>query len=65
VRVGYDPTHGARPLKRAMQKEVETLMARSILQGEVRDGQKVAIDYDPSRKALRFNYQEEPALVAS
>jgi ATP-dependent Clp protease ATP-binding subunit ClpB len=65
VRIGYDPAYGARPLKRAIQKEVETPMARLILQGEVRDGHKVAVDYDPSLKALRFNYQEEPALAAS
>jgi hypothetical protein len=31
----------------------------------VRDGQTVNVDYDPSRKALRFNYREEPAFAAS
>ncbi|MFN3324463.1 MAG: ATP-dependent chaperone ClpB [Bryobacteraceae bacterium] len=44
VRVGYDPTYGARPLKRAIQKEVETPLARLILKGEVRDGQVVEVD---------------------
>ena len=39
VRTGYNPTYGARPLKRAIQKEVETQLARLILKGEVRDGQ--------------------------
>ena len=65
VRVGYDPAYGARPLKRAIQKEVETPMARLILQGEVRDGQKVVVDYDPNRKALQFNLQEETVAAAS
>jgi ATP-dependent Clp protease ATP-binding subunit ClpB len=63
VRVGYDPAYGARPLKRAIQKEVETPLARLILKGEARDGQKVVVDYDPSRKELQFNCQEETVLV--
>lgn len=33
---GYDPVYGARPLKRYLQKHVETLAARLILSGEVR-----------------------------
>ena len=54
VRVGYDPTYGARPLKRAIQKEIETKLGRLILKGEVRDGQTIVVDYDPSRKELKF-----------
>ena len=64
VRIGYDPSYGARPLKRAIQKEVETPLARLILTGEVRDGQKVVVDYDPSRKELQFNSVEEAVAVA-
>jgi ATP-dependent Clp protease ATP-binding subunit ClpB len=54
VRVGYDPTYGARPLKRAIQREVETALGRSLLRGEVRDGDTVIVDYDPNRGALTF-----------
>ena len=36
VREGYDPTYGARPLKRAIQREIETPLAKRILGGEVR-----------------------------
>ena len=43
VRVGYDPSFGARPLKRAIQREVETPLARMIVGGEVRDGNKVLV----------------------
>jgi len=43
VRVGYDPAYGARPLKRAIQREIETPLARKIVAGEVRDGQKLRI----------------------
>lgn len=46
VRVGYEPAFGARPLKRAIQKEVETLLGRLLLQGEVRDGQRVKVDFE-------------------
>ena len=41
---GYDPVYGARPLKRFLQKNVETLAARMILSGEVMDGQTIVID---------------------
>jgi ATP-dependent Clp protease ATP-binding subunit ClpB len=48
VRTGYDPAYGARPLKRAIQREIETPMARRILGGEVRDGQRIVVDLDPA-----------------
>ena len=48
VRSGYDPNYGARPLKRAIQREIETPLARRILGGEVRDGQQVVVDLDPA-----------------
>jgi ATP-dependent Clp protease ATP-binding subunit ClpB len=54
VRSGYDPNYGARPLKRAVQKEIETPLARLMLKGEVRDGQKVAVDYDAKAGKLAF-----------
>jgi len=54
VRTGYDPSYGARPLKRTLQKEIETALAKRILQGEIRDGQKVHVDYDDKKKELTF-----------
>ena len=44
VRIGYDPAFGARPLKRAIQKEVETPLARKLVEGEIHDGQTVFVD---------------------
>ena len=41
---GYDPVYGARPLKRYLQKNVETLAARMILSGEVLPGDTIVID---------------------
>jgi ATP-dependent Clp protease ATP-binding subunit ClpB len=55
VRVGYDPAFGARPLKRAIQKQVETPLGFLILEGKVRDGQRVQVDYDRAGQKLIFN----------
>ncbi|MDO4343632.1 MAG: ATP-dependent chaperone ClpB [Eubacteriales bacterium] len=41
---GYEPLYGARPLKRFLQKNVETLAARKILSGDVRGGDVITID---------------------
>lgn len=43
---GYDPVYGARPLKRFLQKHVETLSAKLILADEVRAGDTILIDTD-------------------
>ncbi len=44
VEDGYDPAFGARPLKRTIQKELETPIARKLLDGSVKDGQKIQVD---------------------
>jgi ATP-dependent Clp protease ATP-binding subunit ClpB len=44
ARVGYDPVFGARPLKRAIQREVETPIARLIVAGKLMDGGIVRVD---------------------
>jgi ATP-dependent Clp protease ATP-binding subunit ClpB len=65
VRAGYDPAYGARPLKRAIQREIETPLAKLILKGEVRDGQTVLADLD-ARGELTFTAKAaEPAGVAA
>ncbi len=46
---GYDPVYGARPLKRYMQKHVETLAAKLILGGEIQEGSTIWIDADGER----------------
>jgi ATP-dependent Clp protease ATP-binding subunit ClpB len=64
VRVGYDPNYGARPLKRAIQKEVETALAKAMLRGEVKDGQMVVVDFDANEGKLTFTAKPvgEPVL---
>lgn len=46
---GYDPQYGARPLKRFLTKNVETLTARMILGNEVRSGDTILIDYENNK----------------
>jgi ATP-dependent Clp protease ATP-binding subunit ClpB len=71
VRAGYDSHYGARPLKRAIQREIETPLGVQLLKGAVRDGQTVMVDYDPTSSALTFTPQtsevedaEEEAVAA-
>jgi len=54
---GYDPNYGARPLKRAIQKELETPLGKLLLKGEISDGQKVIVDRDSARGTLTFNVE--------
>jgi ATP-dependent Clp protease ATP-binding subunit ClpB len=60
--VGYDPVYGARPLKRAIQKELETPIAKAILAGSFPMGSTIAVDVESER--LRFR-QAEVAKPAS
>ncbi|MEG0681560.1 MAG: hypothetical protein RR581_08025, partial [Eubacterium sp.] len=46
---GYDASYGARPLKRFLQKHVETMIGKEILKGNLDEGQVVIIDYDGDR----------------
>ena len=44
---GYDPAYGARPLRRLIQKAIGDKLAKLLLAGEIRDGDKVRVDYTP------------------
>ena len=41
---GYDPVYGARPLKRLIQQEIETPLARQLIKGELRDGETATVE---------------------
>ena len=53
AREGYDPVYGARPLKRLIQKEVETALGRALLSGKIAEGS--AIEADAGETGLEFN----------
>ena len=52
---GYDPNFGARPLKRYIQKTVETLAARLILEGNIREGDTIEIYVDKDELKARVS----------
>jgi ATP-dependent Clp protease ATP-binding subunit ClpB len=54
VHTGYDPSYGARPLKRAIQKKIETPLGRLLIKGAVRDGQTVRVDAADESGDLAF-----------
>ncbi len=49
---GYDPVYGARPLKRLLQRELETALGRKLLEGGITDGSRVVVDIEHG--ALQF-----------
>lgn len=53
VEGGYDPVYGARPLKRFLQKELETVLAKAILSEAISEGQEVVIDLVNGRLAAK------------
>ena len=59
---GYDPIYGARPLRRLMQNEIDDKLARSLLSGEIRDGDVVLVALAPDGEGLSVGRSE--AVVA-
>jgi ATP-dependent Clp protease ATP-binding subunit ClpB len=51
--VGYDPVYGARPLKRTIQRELETTMAKGILRGDFVDGDTIFVDVANERLSFK------------
>ncbi len=56
---GYDPVYGARPLKRFLQKHVETLAARLILSGTVMEGDTIVLDVENGELTARVKPEAE------
>ena len=54
VEVGFDPVYGARPLKRAVQKYLETAIAKAILRGEYKGGDTIFVDVQDERLSLKL-----------
>jgi len=54
AREGFDPVYGARPLKRLFQKKIQDRLALMLLNGEVRPGEMVYLDFDTGSSELVF-----------
>jgi ATP-dependent Clp protease ATP-binding subunit ClpB len=58
---GYDPVYGARPLRRMIQRELETALGRKLILGEVRDGSRVMVDAGPQGLEIKPSTSESAA----
>ncbi|WP_168626155.1 ATP-dependent Clp protease ATP-binding subunit [Cryobacterium sp. BB307] len=67
IEIGFDPALGARPLRRAMQREVEDRLSERILKGELNAGDHVHIDFVDGEFVFTTSVQpgREPALTAT
>jgi len=63
VEEGYNPSYGARPLRRAIQRLLEDLLAEEILTGRVKEGSEVLIDVDEERKPKVLVTQSDRVLL--
>jgi ATP-dependent Clp protease ATP-binding subunit ClpB len=61
--LGYDPTYGARPLKRVIQKQLIDRLALKLLEGEFREGDTVRVDVEDGE--LTFTKAREPVEAAA
>ncbi len=58
ARQGYDPVYGARPLRRFIQREVETRIGRALIAGEIHDGATVTVDAEQDEIVVRWRDRE-------
>jgi ATP-dependent Clp protease ATP-binding subunit ClpB len=64
ARLGYDPVYGARPLRRFIQREVETRIGRALLSGEISDGATIQLTAEDDEVVVRWRQPDEPAPEA-
>jgi len=60
--VGYDPTYGARPLRRAIERYIENPLSTKLLRGEFKEGDTVTIDLKDDE--LTFNTKKAQEVTA-
>jgi ATP-dependent Clp protease ATP-binding subunit ClpB len=61
AREGYDPVYGARPLRRFIQREVETRIGRALLSGEILDGAMITLDAEGDELAVTWRSPDAAA----
>jgi ATP-dependent Clp protease ATP-binding subunit ClpB len=64
AREGFDPVYGARPLRRYIQRHVETRIARALLAREVQEGATIVVDAEGDELAIRFRSPAEAEQTA-
>jgi ATP-dependent Clp protease ATP-binding subunit ClpB len=58
AQAGYDPVYGARPLKRFIQREVETRIGRALLAGDIADGSTITVDAEGDELVVTWRAPE-------
>jgi ATP-dependent Clp protease ATP-binding subunit ClpB len=61
AKVGFDPVYGARPLKRAIQSEIENPLAKAILEGQFAPKDLIRVDY----RGGRMTFEKAPTKAAA
>ena len=61
AKVGFDPVYGARPLKRAIQSEIENPLAKAILEGRFAPKDTIRVDY----RGSKMTFEKAPARAAA
>ena len=63
---GYNPSYGARPLRRAVMRLLEDSLAEEVLSGRIKDGDKALVDIDDNKKVtINISSEESPQELAS
>ena len=62
---GYDPAMGARPLRRAVQREIEDQLSEKILFGEISSGEKITVDVQGEGDEREFTFESIPMTELS
>jgi len=66
VEEGYNPSYGARPLRRAVMRLLEDSLAEEVLSGRIKDGDKALVDIDNEKKVtINISSEESPQELAS
>ena len=70
AREGYDPVFGARPMKRFLQRQIETTLSRKLIAGEIQDNSMVRVDFRNNEMVFECEpkaekQEEEAEAVAS
>jgi len=66
VEEGYNPSYGARPLRRAVMRLLEDSLAEEVLSGRIKDGDKALVDIDENKKVtINISTEESPQELAS
>jgi len=63
--LGYDPTFGARPLRRTMERHIANPLAKMVIAGQVKEGDHVRIDYDERKGEFTFTVTQRAEVAAA